>query len=304
MLFAVWSRTSPLKSAVAVAILWFVAATTPCLRAQVTMEQPADEPSSTPVLRVSVHLVVLDAVVAQPRTSRPVGDLTTADFELQEDGKPQTIAYFAHDQVPLSIVLMLDLTETVRPARQRLGSAAQEILGHLTPQDEVAVAVFSSTAKVVQSFTTDRKRVADAIEQASGMTSKETTFLNESVYQVALETLKNSTSGNRRAAICLTDGTVDIPSESTRKSVGQSVAQGRIHTKDEANRALLEAGASFNALIERSALTYLVEATRHPTSADLKRYPPGNVKTYIRIDGRRRSLLQQTRSSQGPGCFA
>jgi VWFA-related protein len=269
-------------------LLWMAVSSMLCLWAQPATPQLAEATAaSDPVFRVSVPVVLLDAVVAQQRTSQPVGGLTAADFMLQENGEPQAITYFAQDELPLSIVFMFDLTFTVQPVLRTLGSAAQEILSHLKPQDEGAVAVFSSTATILQPFTTDREAAAAAIRQASGMTSGEATFLNESVYQVARETLKSSASNNRRAIICLTDGTVNTPSESMRKRWGKSVPEGQIHTEEEARRALLEAGASFNAIVERSTLSYLSVAAQHldPAGSDNKRYPPGHVKDYAELAG-------------------
>jgi hypothetical protein len=81
---------------------------------------------------------------------------------------------------------MFDLTDTVRPVLKPLASDAAGLLSRLKPQDEIAV-----------------------IERASGMKSKEATFLNASVYRV-VETANGSRPGTRRAIICLTDGTVNV----------------------------------------------------------------------------------------------
>jgi VWFA-related protein len=116
------------------------------------------------------------------RNHLPVSGLSAKDFVLGEDGKLQNISHFTKDKVPLSIVFMIDLTQTVEPVRQSLASAAQEILSHLGDADEVAVAAFSSTGKVVVPFTTDRTKARAALEQASQMSSNEGTFLNEAVY--------------------------------------------------------------------------------------------------------------------------
>jgi hypothetical protein len=86
-----------------------------------------------------------------------------------------------------------------------------------------------------------------------------------------------------------------------RKSYGRSVPEGQIHTEAEANRVLFEAGASFNAVIERSALTYLVNTTKFmdPRSLEARRYPPGHVTKYAAVSGgvvlysSRRATVQQ-----------
>jgi len=77
-----------------------------------------------PVIRVTVDLVVVDAQVVQKKTGRPIGSLTREDFELLEDGIRQEIVSFSQDQLPLSIVFLFDLTESVRPVLKPLASGA------------------------------------------------------------------------------------------------------------------------------------------------------------------------------------
>ena len=73
----------------------------------------------------------------------------------------------------MSIVFLFDLTETVHPVLQKLAQGASLILGHLKPQDEVSVMVFSSHTEVVQGFTTRRVSTEAAIEQAAQKTTVE-----------------------------------------------------------------------------------------------------------------------------------
>ena len=260
--------------------------------------QAADQPSpldGTPILRMSVPLVVLDAVVSDRHTRQPVPGLSAKDFVLKEDDKLQTISYFAQNRVPLSIVFMIDLTETVKPVRSSLAAAAKEILSHLGDADEVAVAVFSSTGKVILPFTTDRSKARTALERAGKMSSNEGTFLNEAVYLVTAQLMSKASVGNRKALICLTDGTVNIPSVQEQQAIGRSTLGISLHTEEQAKLALLQQGVAFNAIIEKSPLSYLVEVSRHPKPADIKQYPPGNAKTFASLTGG--IVLESGRSS-------
>ncbi len=237
---------------------------------------------------VTVPLVLVDALVMDSRNGRPIGGLTASDFAISENGEPETVSYVSRDELPLSVVLLLDLTDTVRPILKPLSSDAAGILSHLKDRDEVAVMVFSSTARLVQGFTTSRTLAGEAIGKASGMKSREATFLNESVYRAAIEAAQSTLVQSRKAIVCLTDGTVSVPSEHMRKTYGTSVPKGAIHTEDEAMRALFQTGASFSALIERSGLTYLNYAAEFtdPSQPVLrKRYPPGDVRKYAARTG-------------------
>src|SRR5580698_524883 len=120
-----------------------------CMYGQDAVLAQADAQST---IRVSAKFVVLDAEVENKKTGNLIGTLKSDDFVLSEDGVPQQITYFSHDQLPLSVVFLFDLTETVRPALASLAGGAREVLGHLKPQDEVAVMVFSSHAQLLQGF--------------------------------------------------------------------------------------------------------------------------------------------------------
>ena len=57
-----------------------------------------------PLMRVSSQLVLIDALVENEKTGDLVGNLQKEDFEVLEDDQPQTVSYFSHDQLPLSVV--------------------------------------------------------------------------------------------------------------------------------------------------------------------------------------------------------
>src|SRR5689334_3753557 len=56
---------------------------------------PAQESPETPVLRVTVNLVQVDAVVTDSKRKQ-VTDLTADDFQVLQDGKPQKITHFSY----------------------------------------------------------------------------------------------------------------------------------------------------------------------------------------------------------------
>jgi Ca-activated chloride channel family protein len=226
-------------------------------------------------------------MATNPRNGMPVDGVTVNDFTLREDGEPQTITYFSRDELPLSIILMFDLTDTVRPVLKPLAAGAAALLSRLKAQDEIAVMTFSSTAQLVEGFCTDRQRIVAAIERASGMKSKEATFLNPTVFRV-VEVANSSLPGTRRAIICLADGTVNVPSDATLRRYGKGVRDGKLHTEEEAMKTLVENGSSFNAVIERPGLSYLniFAGAADPTGPILKkRYPWGDVHKYAEKTG-------------------
>lgn len=230
-------------------------------------KQPFEDTPSIPVLRVTSSLVLLDAIVAERKTGRLETGLTANDFILEEDGIPQKIRYFSQDKLPLSIVLLFDLTESVQPNLKNIGAGALEVLKHLKPEDEVAVMTFSSSAQMLQPFTTDRQAVATAIQCAAQSKSNEATFLDEDVYEGAEITLKATIPDSRRVLVFFTDGTANYVNPVTRKLYGKN-APMQLHTREDAQKKLLQTGVTVSALIDRSSAkeAAIVAAAVNPVS--------------------------------------
>ena len=151
------------------------------------------------------------------KTGAPISDLQAADFEVLEDGKPQAVSYFNHDQLPLSVVLLFDLTDTVQPILKPLALAAHGVLDHLKANDEVSVMVFSSHTTLLQDFTTDRGLASAAVERASAMKTAQGTFIHEDMYEAIDQALTSKAPESRRVMVWLTDGTANFEYSRTKK---------------------------------------------------------------------------------------
>src|SRR5882672_6152153 len=84
------------------------------IQAQTVDEKPG-------VYRIDVHEVLVDAQVIKKKTRQVVSNLTHDNFKIYEDNVPQTMSSFSQDTRPLSIVLLFDLTDSVRPVLKSLG---------------------------------------------------------------------------------------------------------------------------------------------------------------------------------------
>jgi VWFA-related protein len=232
------------------------------------------------VIRVKVQLVQVDVQVAAKKTGRTVGSLGKADFELYEDGVKQQITDISRDELPLSVVLLFDLTETVRPVLKPLAAGALHALEHLKPEDEVAVMAYAASAELVQDFTRDRAQVVAAIERASEMKDSEIksgkeAYFNEAVFQASSQLEKAQNPKSRRAIIWLTDNVPNIPND-------------KVHSEEEALQKTFESGAVISVLLERSAASdfFTVAFSKNPLWASSRsHHPPGNVHKYAEATG-------------------
>src|SRR5579859_7970186 len=168
----------------------------------------------THVYRVDVRVVQVDTQVLNKKTRHAMRDLKKEDFELYEDDVRQQVSSFSQDTLPLSIVLLFDLTDSVRPVLKSLADGALEALQHLKPEDEVTVMAYAASAQVLQEATTDRTLAVAAIERASRMESDQAAFFNEGIFQAAEQLTKGRNPSSRRVIIWLTDDVPNVPSES------------------------------------------------------------------------------------------
>ena len=132
----------------------------------------------------------MDVQVLHTKTNAPAPALQARDFQIFEEGVPQQILHFSRDEFPLSVVLLFDLTDSVRAVLKHLAEGAKTALEHFKATDEVAVMVYSGHAAVVDGFTVDRSRTVRAIEKAAAMKSGEPAYFNEAVYQAAVSFAK------------------------------------------------------------------------------------------------------------------
>jgi VWFA-related protein len=240
--------------------------------------------SSNPVFHVNVEVAVLDAQVLHKKTGLAVTGLTTADFALYENGMRQQIRSLSQDKLPLSVVFLFDLTDSVRPVLKPLAEGALQALGHLKPEDEAAVMVYAAATELVQGFTTDHEKIAAAIRKASDMQSSDAAFFNEAIYQAAMESRKATIPASRRVIIWLTDNIPNIPSEEIRLHHARSLPrEAPLHSEREALDQVFKSGVVICTLLETSEMSESEFMHRfHDVDFLLQRgvYPPGDVHKY------------------------
>src|SRR5438445_2891788 len=88
----------------------------------------AQEVDPNDIIRVNTDLVVLDAQVIDMKTGKAFGGLQKQDFEIYEENVKQQIAYFSQDQLPLSVLLLLDISRSLRPIIEQVGEGATNAL--------------------------------------------------------------------------------------------------------------------------------------------------------------------------------
>jgi VWFA-related protein len=122
--------------------------------------------------RSTAELVTVDVLVTDGR--RLVTGLTSADFELLDSGVPQTIRELYLDELPTTVIMVLDTSGSVEGERlEALRRAALAVIDRLRPGDRAAVVSFSHQLRMREDVTSDaaRLRTAVAALQAHGATA-------------------------------------------------------------------------------------------------------------------------------------
>jgi Ca-activated chloride channel homolog len=170
-----------------------------------TQKQKA-EPEDEMTIRISTEIVVLDAQVLRKKSGLVVGSLNKNDFEIYEDGVKQEISFFGKDKLPLSIMLLIDTSSSVRPVIEIIRDGAMEALRRLKAEDEVAVMVFGEQTKIIQPFTKDRQQI---VKQIGSLLSKEQvgvgTSLHKAIHEAAAQMGTASNPLSRRVIVAVTD---------------------------------------------------------------------------------------------------
>jgi VWFA-related protein len=195
---------------------------------------PGRSQQSAPIT-VDVNAVNLLATVRDKQGSI-VRNLTKDDFALEQDGKPQTITYFAKESdLPLTLGLLVDTSMSQRRILDQERAASRTFLDQvLRPEkDRAFVIQFDRDATLLQDLTSSREKLQAAIDQiaAPQFVQRDSsggsggsggghgshgwgggTVLYDAVFLAADELMKKQPG--RKALILLTDG-VDHGSKET-----------------------------------------------------------------------------------------
>src|SRR5438105_12062986 len=87
-----------------------------------------------PVFRSDVSLVRVDVSVVD-RDNRAVTGLRAYDFVLRESGRVQPIRNFASEEMPIDLLMLLDVSASMRPHVQRIADATHQALRVLRDDD-------------------------------------------------------------------------------------------------------------------------------------------------------------------------
>jgi VWFA-related protein len=139
--------------------LWLAALMAASL-APIVGAQTQSSTFSTKVEAVRVDVLVTDR-------GQPVRGLAAADFEVFDNGVLQQVDLVSFDQIPLNVILALDMSESVAGERlDHLRSAGQALLSGLKKNDQAALVTFRGEVTLDADLSADPLKVRAALDRA------------------------------------------------------------------------------------------------------------------------------------------
>lgn len=153
---------------------------------------------------MDVALVVLHATVSN-RQGGFASNLREQDFQVYEDGVPQTIRLFRHEDIPVTVGLVVDHSGTMRPKLAEVAAATRTFVQFSHREDQMFVVNFNENVTLslpeAIRFTDSSAELERAIANApaSGMTA---------LYAAIAKALEQLQAGDRdkKVLIVISDG--------------------------------------------------------------------------------------------------
>lgn len=161
-------------------------------------------PQEPPAFRSDVGLVHVDAEVTDGK--RTLTGFHKEDFVVRDNGQPQKVLYFSHDEEPLDVILLFDISGSMRPKIEKVAASARTALGELRAGDRVAIMTFHRGSRVVAPFNDDLGAVESDINEkvVRGKFGGGTQLL-AGVDDAAKYFMEQPRTQRRRAVVILTD---------------------------------------------------------------------------------------------------
>lgn len=192
-----------------------------CLLSSTLLAQTQTKPATT--LQVNVKVVTMNVTV-RDKHGAIVPNLTTDDFTLTEDGRPQTIKYFNRDaSLPLTLGLLVDTSMSQRNALDSERASSQHFLDQMmtAAQDRAFLIQFAREVDLLADLSSDKNKLRAAVDQIgapqfSNVSDTQDsdsgghrfggggTTLYDAIYLASNELMKKQP--DRKAVIVLTDG--------------------------------------------------------------------------------------------------
>jgi VWFA-related protein len=179
---------------------------------------PGPQQKKEESFKFSVQSQLVEVYLTVAKGQQLIPNLKASDFKLTEDGMPVPVDRLDSQEVPLQIVLLCDVSESVRSSLKTIQDAAIAFVECLHPRDRIMLVFFNSQIRSFEQTTADREPILREIRNAQ---AQGTTKLYDAML-LGMHYLEGKPG--RKAIVCFTDGQ-DTSGTSSRTTVMNAAAQ-------------------------------------------------------------------------------
>jgi Ca-activated chloride channel homolog len=176
--------------------------------------------NGTFVFKKQVEEVVLHATVIDNK-QHIVTNLDKQNFTVYEDGHPQVITSFRHEDIPVAMCIVIDNSGSMREKREKVNAAALNLVRSSNPNDEVCIVNFNDEYYLDQDFTGNINKLKEGLEKIE---ARGGTALYDAVVASATH-LKENAKLEKKVIIVVTDGDDNESSETLEQAVRRLQAE-------------------------------------------------------------------------------
>jgi VWFA-related protein len=157
-----------------------------------------------PAFRAGVSQVHVDAEVLT-KEGRIITGLSNSDFKVFDEGKEQSLVAFAAEEESLDLILLFDISGSMRSVVDKVARASSQSFRELRPGDRVSVMTFNTSTRIVAYFTDDLDSIQGNIQDVVKLRFGGGTYIQQAVDDAANYFREDRPTHRRRAILIITD---------------------------------------------------------------------------------------------------
>jgi Ca-activated chloride channel family protein len=221
----------------------------------VSAQTPPQEEQQRLQFAVSVETVTLDVVVVDKK-GRFVPGLTRDHFEILEDGLPQNLSFFTAQFTPVTTLLLLDSSSSIRSSLSAIQTAAYLFAQNLSEGDKARIGLFSHELRLGSEYTDD---ISAHLGMLKTMKAEGSTALYDAIV-AGLEELE--IVEGRKSLLVFTDGDDAGPANrGSRTSIAEVIEAAKQSETTVYTVGFSGWGPEGSESVNRPFLTTLAEST-------------------------------------------
>src|SRR5580658_2507693 len=183
---------------------------------------PAPADQETAIFTADTNLVVLYASVVD-KNGKLVTNLPQSAFKVYENTVEQPLKTFRHEDVPVSMGIIIDNSGSMRDKRARVAAASLALVKASNPDDEEFLVDFNDEPYLDQDFTSDTKKLEQALDH---LDSRGGTAMRDAI-SLSIDHVKQKGKRQKKVLVVVTDGN-DNTSNITLEQLSRKARQSEV----------------------------------------------------------------------------